>query len=167
MNDALHPAVRDIAANGWTFLAVGMAVLLVGLQGDHPGTVLLSVGVVVGVAAIVSPLRALRDARRIVAEAREDPEADAAPGLSPAVWTTAGIAAAFVALGWLFSVPIGPLAGVLIATGVAELADAGWLRRWERENDRRLLYRAAYRWDGTNGRAMGRGWFDPANFFFA
>jgi hypothetical protein len=164
VDEHLYPAVRDIAATGSLFALVGVAVLAVGLAVDHPGEVVTATIALLVVSALLAPRRVRRETRRIVTEAREAPEAPAAPELSPAIWTSALFVAAAVALALLVSMPAGLVGGVLLAGGGAELLEASSLRRWERDSGRRLLYRAAYRWEGTNGRAFGRGWFDPANF---
>jgi hypothetical protein len=162
VSDSLHPAVRDIAAAGAATSAAGAAVLALGLALDPAGNALGNgVAVLVG-AAVVTPFRAPRDARLMVSELRAAPEAPVHEGLGPGVWWMVPVFAAFAVLAILL--PSALWGAVLIGAGGWELRQAHWLRRWERLNELRLLYRADYRWVGTNGRVVGRGWFDPANF---
>jgi hypothetical protein len=162
MSDALHPAVRDIAAAGGVCAAAGAAVFGLGLA-LHPAADALGNGVAVLVgAAVITPFRAPKDARLIVSELRAAPEAPVDEGFGAAVWWMAPVLAVFVALAVLL--PSALWGAGLLAAGAWELRQARWLRRWERLNEMRLLYRAEYRWLGTNGRVLGRGWFDPANF---
>lgn len=164
MSDALHPAVRDIAAAGAVTAAAGAAVLALGVvlgpSGDALGN---GVALLVG-AAVVAPFRAPKDARQIVSELRAAPDAAVDEGLGPAVWWTVPLLACLAAAAALLSLPIGLSGAAALAAGGWELREAHWLRRWERLNEMRLLYRPDYRWAGTNGRVLGRGWFDPANF---
>jgi hypothetical protein len=164
MSDALHPAVRDIAAAGGLCAAAGAAVVGLGLA-LHPAGDALSNGVAaLAGAALVVPFRAPKDARLIVSELHEAPDAPVDEGFSPAVWSTVGVLAALVVATALLALPIALAGAALLGAGAWELRQAHWLRRWERLNDMRLLYRPDYRWLGTNGRVVGRGWFDPANF---
>jgi hypothetical protein len=162
VSDALHPAVRDIAAAGAATAVAGAAVLALGLALDPAGNALGNGAAVLVGAAVVTPFRAPKDARLMVSELRAAPEAPVDEGLGRAVWWTVPVLAVFAALAVLL--PSALWGAVLIAAGGWELRQAHWLRRWERLNEMRLLYRADYRWAGTNGRVIGRGWFDPANF---
>jgi hypothetical protein len=164
MDDPLHPAVRDVAATGALGVAVGAAVLAVAAAaGSAPEALLGAAGALV-VVAIATPLRLPRTVRDIFAEVREAPDARVDEGLSRAVWWSLPILAAGLGLTALLSLPAAAYGAVLLGLGASALGQAWWLRRWERLNGRRLLYRPAYRWAGTNGRVLGRGWFDPANF---
>jgi hypothetical protein len=156
----LHPAVRDVAASGAVSAGAGVVVLVVG----SPAAALLGAVIALFVVAVVTGLRMPRAAREILLELRAAPEAPVDEGLSRAVWWSVAIGAAGLAVAVLAPGAIAICGGVLLGMGVSELGEAHWLRRWERLNDMRLLYRADYRWAGTNGRALGRGWFDPANF---
>jgi hypothetical protein len=164
VDDHLHPAVRDIAAAGGVCAAAGAVVFGLGLA-LHPAGDALGNGVAVLVgAALIAPFRAPKDARMIVSELRAAPDAPVDEGLSPAVWSTVPVLAALIVATALLSLPIALAGAGLVAAGAWQLRQAHWLRRWERLNEMRLLYRADYRWVGTNGRVVGRGWFDPANF---
>ena len=106
----------------------------------------------------------MRAAREVLEELRPAPDAPVDEGIGRAVWWTLPLIAAGLGVAALLSLPVVACGGVLLGMGVSELGEAHWLRRWERLNEMRLLYRAEYRWAGTNGRVLGRGWFDPANF---
>jgi uncharacterized membrane protein len=164
MSDRLHPAVRDVAATGAVSAGAGVAVLAVALAVDTPAQALLIAAVAIVVAAVLAPLRMPRGVREILTELRPAPELPVDEGLSRAVWWSVPVIAAGVGVAALLSVSVAACGGVLLGIGVSEVAQAWWLRRWERLNGMRLLYRARYRWAGTNGRVLGRGWFDPANF---
>jgi hypothetical protein len=164
MDDPLHPAVRDVAATGAIGAVAGLTVLGVAAAVDSAaGALLVAAGALV-VVAILTPLRLPRAVREIFEEVREAPDARVDEGLSRAVWWTIPLLAVGLGLTALLSLPMAAYGGVLLGMGASEIGQAWWLRRWERLNGRRLLYRAAYRWAGTNGRMLGRGWFDPANF---
>jgi hypothetical protein len=164
MEARLHPAVRDIAAIGSMFAAAGAGTVAVALTADPPGDVIaLALACLIGW-SVVAPFTLVRQARTILAEAADAPDAAAVSGPSWAVWSVPAQLAVLAATAVLLSIPAGAAGGILLGVGIWQLAEAAILRRWERRHGRRLLYRAAYRWAGTNGRAFGRGWFDPANF---
>jgi len=160
----LHPAVRDIAAIGSMFAAAGAATVAVALGADPPGDVVAMAAACLIGWSLVAPFTLVRQARAILAEAADAPAAPAARAPSWAVWSVPAQLAALAVVAVLLSIPAGAVGGILLGTGLWQLADAALLRRWERREGRRLLYRGVYRWSGTNGRAFGRGWFDPANF---
>ena len=170
MDESLHPAVRDIAAVGALSAVAGAVVIALGFVVDPPGGVLANLAVFLVATVVVAPLRTpagLKALRQIVDELRAAPEAAIDEGLGRPVWWTVPFLAALVLVAALLSLPAALCGAVLFATGGWELAQAAWLRRYERLNGTRLLYRPVYRWTGTNGRALGRGWFDPANFVAA
>jgi len=160
----LHPAVRDIAATGWIFAVAGVAIIAAGVAVDDPGDVLTSAAACLIGWAIAAPFVVFRQARAILAEAGDALSAPVARRPSWAVWSALPTLALIAATAALLSIPTGAFGGIVLATGAWQLAQAAILRRWERRHGRRLLYHATYRWAGTNGRAFGRGWFDPANF---
>jgi hypothetical protein len=166
VNQHLHPAVRDIAMVGAVSAAAGAVIFGLGLSVD-PGDPLENLVAFLAGTAIATSLsmpRGLKGLNQIVDELQPAPEEPVDRGLSPAVWWSIPILAVLVVVAALLSVPIALCGAVLLATGGWELFQAVWLRRFEELNDLRLLYRPVYRWAGTNGRVIGRGWFDPANF---
>jgi hypothetical protein len=160
----LHPAVRDIAATGWVCALAGAAVLAVAAAVGRPGDVFTPAAACLIAWAVIGPFTVFRQARRIVEEAGEAPPAPVARRPSPAVWSLAPQLVVLAGAAVLLSIPAGAVGGILLGTGAWQLGQAAILRRWERKHGLRLHYRAVYRWAGTNGRALGRGWFDPANF---
>jgi uncharacterized membrane protein len=160
VSDALHPAVRDVAATGAVSAVAGAAVLAFGSAAE----VLLTAAIVFAVVGILALVRLPGSARDILEELGPAPEEPVDEGIGRAVWWSVPVVAAGIGVAALLSLPVASYGGVLLGIGVSEVSEAWWLRRWERLNDMKLLYRPAYRWAGTNGRALGRGWFDPANF---
>jgi hypothetical protein len=145
-------------------VVAGAAVLAVGLAVDSVAEVVVTAGLIVAVAVVMARIRLPRSVRDILEELRPAPVAPVDEGLSRAVWWTVPVIASALGAAALLALPVAACGGLLVGVGASELSRAWWLRRWERLNDRRLLYRPAYRWAGTNGRVLGRGWFDPANF---
>jgi hypothetical protein len=164
VDEHLHPAVRDVAAGGAVSAGVGAAVLAAALTVDPPGVVLLAAGLAIAIVGVMAPLRMPGTVREILTELRAAPAARVDEGLSRAVWWSLPLSAVGLGLSAALSVPLVACGAALLGSGAWEVAHAWWLRRWERLNGRRLLYRAAFRFAGTNGRVLGRGWFDPANF---
>ena len=160
----LYPAVRDLAASGWVCALAGAGVIAVGAAVDGPGDVLAPAAACVVAWAVIGPFPIYRQARAVTAEAPDAPAEPVARAPSLAVWSLLPQLAVLAAAARLLSIPAGAVGGILLGTGAWQLGEAAVLRHWERRHGRRLLYRPVYRWAGTNGRAFGRGWFDPANF---
>jgi hypothetical protein len=149
---------------GWAFVVAGAVTAAVALSADPPHDVVATAAACLIGFGLVAPFTVLGHARAILAGAADEPSAPATRGLSRAVWWTLPQFALLAGAAVLLSIPAGVVGGILIGTGAWQLGEACVLRLWERRHGRRLLYRPVYRWAGTNGRAFGRGWFDPPNF---
>jgi len=165
--DDLRPAVRDLALASALMVGLGLTVCAIVTLSDDQHGILATMALVLAVLAMIGPFASRRLAGPIVAEAVDVDAATEHRGLgAPVAWI---LATDVAAIGLCFALGIlGPgLAGGFAGVGLWWLCAAGWLRLWERQNGRRLLYRPINRWAGTGERVLGRGWFDPANFVSA
>ncbi len=162
-----RPAVAEIGLMGAGLVAGGVAATVAGLAVlpiDERPTALLAAALPLGIVLAVGGPFVVRESRDVTAEARPEAERHelARPGLLAIAHFLLGVS--FVAVSIVLGLELIGFGGLLAGFGAWYFGLAYRLRRWERETGRRLLLRPIYRWRGTNGRAVGRGWTDPANF---
>jgi hypothetical protein len=162
-----RPAVAEIGLMGAGLVAGGIAATATGLLGlpvDERPSALLAAALPLGIVLAVGGPFVVRQSRDVTAEARPQAERHelARPGLLAVAHLFVGVS--FVAVALTLGLELVGFGGLLTGFGVWYCGLAYRLRRWEHGTGRQLLLRPIYRWRGTNGRRIGRGWTDPANF---